>query len=86
MGAPRGSHLQLVLPFLADRVIERIQTEQLGQDFGDRPEDPDIAVVVLVDPEAREAWAAFDDRQLIRDLLAMSHRDQGFRRLVRGGP
>src|SRR4029077_12164406 len=62
----------------------RFEAEQLGQEFGDGPEYADVSVVVLVNPQAGETDGAFDNRQVVRCVFAVSHFNQSCRFFARG--
>src|SRR5712692_75667 len=63
VGTQRGGGLELAVPLVPDRLLDRGQAEQLGQDLGDGTQDAHVGVVVLVDPEAGKAGGASHDRQ-----------------------
>ena len=70
----RRFHLQLIVPFFSDGLLDRCQAEQIGQHLCDRPQQTDIRMVILVDPQPREAGDAGQERQPVREFLPMAHR------------
>jgi hypothetical protein len=83
-GLLRRRYFQVIIPLLHDCLFQRFHTEELRGDARQRAQHPHLGMILLIDPETREAGWPLDNGQVILVGLAVNPLQQGVGR-VDGG-